>query len=107
MVDGLNLDDVPDESVTLLKSVKASFKALAAGKRLEMHPDAICSTALPVAMEFLSTLPLDGVEVMMLTDILDPATDHIDAVPVLHMRVAEQALRTVNLGGTDATRSSI
>lgn len=102
VVDGLDLDDMPDDSVTLLKSGKASFKALAAGKRLEMHRDAVCSAALRVAMEFLSTLPLDEVEILMLTDILDVATGHIDAAPVLHVRVAEQALRAVNLGRTDA-----
>lgn len=50
VVDGLDLDDMPDEAVTFLKSGKASFKALAAGKRLEMHPDAICSAALRGAM---------------------------------------------------------
>ncbi|MBP8234839.1 MAG: hypothetical protein KAY22_21325 [Rhizorhabdus sp.] len=102
VVDGLDLEDMPDESVTLLKSGKASFKALAAGKRLEMHRDAICSAALRVAIEFLSTLPLDEVEVLMLTDILDPATGHIAGLPVLYVRVAEQALRAVNLGRTDA-----
>lgn len=37
----------------------------------------------------------------MLTDILDPATGHIAGLPVLHVRVAEQALRAVNLGRTD------
>jgi hypothetical protein len=39
-----------------------------------MHRDAICSAALRVAIEFLTTLPLDGVEVLMLTDVLDAAT---------------------------------
>jgi hypothetical protein len=53
-------------------------------------------------MEFLSTLPLDKVEVLMLTDILDPATGHIDAVPLRRVRVAKQALRAVNLGSADA-----
>lgn len=102
VVDGLDLEDMPEETVTLLKSGKASFKTLAPGKRLEMHRDAICSAALRVAIEFLTTLPLDEVEVLMLTDILDPGTGHIDGAPVLHVRVAEQALRAVNLGRTDA-----
>lgn len=102
VVDGLDLEDMPQETVTLLKSGKASFKALATGKRLEMHRDAICSAALRVAIEFLGTLPLDEVEVLMLTDILDPATGHIDGAPVLHVRVSEQVLRTVNLARTDA-----
>lgn len=102
VVDGLDLEDMPEETVTLLKSGKASFKTLAAGKRLEMHRDTICSAALRVAIEFLATLPLAEVEVLMLTDLLDAATGHIDSAPVLHVRVSEQALRTVNLGRTDA-----
>jgi hypothetical protein len=53
-------------------------------------------------MKFLSTLPLDEVEVLMLTDILDPATGRIDAVPVRRVRVAKQALCAVNLGGAEA-----
>ena len=38
----------------------------------------------------------------MLTDVLDAATGHIDGSLVLYVRVAEQALRAVNLGRTDA-----
>lgn len=102
IVDGLDLEDMPEETVTLLKSGKASFKTLAMGKRLEMHRDAICSAALRVAIEFLATLPLDEVEVLMLTDVLDAATGHIDGSPVLHVTVAEQALSAVNLSRTDA-----
>lgn len=103
VVDGLDLEDMPDETVTLLKSGKASFKVLPSGKRLEMHRDAICSAAVRVAIEFLATLPLDEVEVLMLTDLLDKGTGHIDGSPVLYVRVAEQALRTVNLGRADAS----
>ena len=102
IVDGLDLEDMPEETVTLLKSGKASFKAMAVGKRLELHRDAICSAAVRVAIEFLATLPIDEVEVLMLTDTLDPATGRIDASPVLYVRVTEQALRTVNLDRTDA-----
>ncbi|RYY28427.1 MAG: hypothetical protein EOP62_04335 [Sphingomonadales bacterium] len=102
VVDGLDLEDMPEESVSLLKSGKASFKALPAGKRYEMHRDALCSAAMRVALEFLSTLPIEAVEVVMLTDILDRATGHIDAKPVLYLRVAEQAVRTLNLSRTDA-----
>lgn len=102
VVDGLDLEDMPEQTVTLLKSGKASFKTLATGKRLEMHRDAICSAALRVAIEFLATLPIGEVEVLMLTDLLDAATGHIESVPVLHVRVSEQAFRTVNLTRTDA-----
>jgi hypothetical protein len=102
IVDGLDLEDMPEESITLLKSGKASAKALPIGKRHEIHRDAICSAAVRVALEFLTVLPIEEVEVMMLTDILDRGTGHIEARPVLHLRVAAQAVRSLNLSRTDA-----
>lgn len=102
IVDGLDLEDMPEESVTLLKSGKASVKDLGVGKRLEMHRDAICSAAIRVAMEFLAALPIDEVEVLMLTDILDRGTGHIQSLPVLHLRATSQALGALNLPRTQA-----
>jgi hypothetical protein len=102
VVDGLDLEDMPEESFTLLKSGKASVKTLPVGRRYEIHREAICSAAVRVAVEFLSVLPVDEVEVLMLTDILDRATGHIDARPVLHLRVAAQAVRALNLARTEA-----
>nr|WP_294810179.1 hypothetical protein [uncultured Sphingomonas sp.] len=101
VVDGLDLEDMPEESVTLLKSGKASVKALAVGKRLELHREAICSAAVRVALAYLSTLPIDEVEVLMLTDILDRGTGHITAEPVLYLRVAVQAVQALNLTRTE------
>src|SRR3546814_3486905 len=43
VVDGLDLEDMPEESISLLKSGKASVKAIPVGKRHELHRDAICS----------------------------------------------------------------
>lgn len=102
IVDGLDLEDMPEEAVTLLRSGKASVKDLAAGKRIEMHRDAICSAAIRVAMEFLAALPIDEVEVLMLTDILDRGTGHIESLPVLHLRATSQALASLNLPRTQA-----
>lgn len=103
IVDGLDLEDMPTETVTLLKSGKASIKDLATGKRIEMHREAICSAALRVAMEFLAVLPIDEAEVLMLTDILDHATGHITSAPVLHLRATSQALGALNLPRTQAS----
>src|SRR3546814_8288740 len=49
VVDGLDLEDMPEESISLLKSGKASVKAIPVGKRHELHRDAICSAAVRVA----------------------------------------------------------
>lgn len=102
IIDGLDLEDMPEETVTLLKSGKASVKDLAVGKRLEMHREAICSAAVRVAMEFLAVLPIEEVEVLMLTDILDRGTGHIESLPVLHLRATSQALGSLNLPRTQA-----
>lgn len=102
LVDGLDLEDMPEESISLLKSGKASLKAIPVGKRIEMHRDAICSAAARVAIECLSVLPVDEVEVLMLTDILDRGTGHIISAPVLHLRVSAQALQVTNMARTEA-----
>ncbi|OYU37305.1 hypothetical protein [Novosphingobium sp. PASSN1] len=101
IVDGLDVEDIPEESASLLKSGKASFKAIPLGKRHELHRDALCSAAVRVALEFLTVLPLDFVEVLMLTDILDRATGHINAAPVLHLSLSEQAASTINFERAD------
>ncbi|MEZ5654968.1 MAG: hypothetical protein R3E04_03605 [Sphingobium sp.] len=103
VVDGLDLEDMPEESISLLKSGKASLKAIPVGKRHELHRDAICSAAVRVAIEFLACLPIEEVEVVMLTDLLDRGTGHIDARPVLHLRVALQALGALNLHRAEPT----
>lgn len=102
IVDGLDLEDMPGESISLLKSGKASVKPIAIGKRHEMHRDGICAAAVRVAIECLSVLPIDEIEVVMLTDILDRATGHIASAPVLHLRVTTQALEKLNLNMTDS-----
>jgi hypothetical protein len=102
IVDGLDLEDMPEESITLLKSGKASVKSLGVGKRHELHRDTICSAAVRVALEFLATLPIDEVEVLMLTDILDRGSGHIAPEPVLHLRLTVQAALALNLSHTEA-----
>lgn len=102
VVDGLDLEDMPEDSVTLLKSGKASVKAIPASKRQELHREALCSAAIRVALAYLSTLPIEEVEVLMLTDILDRGTGHIAAEPVLYLRVALQAVQALNLTRTEA-----
>lgn len=102
IVEGLDLEDIPEESVSLLKSGKASIKVIPVGRRHELHREAICSTAVRVALEYLAILPMDEVEVVMLADLLDRASGHIRARPVLYLRASSQALGTVNLERAEA-----
>lgn len=87
MVDGLDLEDMPDTSVSLLQSGRASVKPLTSLRILELHRDNICASAVRVALEFLHVLPVDAVEVVMHTDLLDQGSGHIGSEPVLYLRV--------------------
>lgn len=102
MIDGLDLEDVPDRSVTLLQSGKASVKPLSQTKVLELHRDAICSAAVRAAAECLAALPVETIEVVMQADLLDRGTGHIGVTPVLYLKATAQALGMVNLPLTDA-----
>ena len=102
MVDGLDLEDMPDRSVNMLQSGKASVKALTKTRVLELHRDNICSSAIRVALEFLQVLPIDAVEVVMHADLLNAATGHIRSEPVLYLRVAAQAISGLNLPRAEA-----
>lgn len=103
VVDALELEDMPSHSVSLLQSGKMSRKPLAPGKILELHRDNICAAAVRVAAEFLRVLPVEAVEVLMETDLLDRGSGHIVAQPVLYARVTAQALASVNLALADPT----
>ena len=97
IVDGLDLEDMPEQSITLLQSGKASLKTITAAKRQELLRDSLCSAAVRVAAECLMAVPFDMAEVLMLTDLLNPGTGHIHSVPVLYLRATAQALEAINL----------
>jgi len=103
LVDGLEPDDLPTHSISLLQSGKMSRKPLAATKLVELHRDTLCCAAIGVAAEFLRALPLDAVEVVVNTDLLDRGTGHIASQPVLYARVTAQALAAVNLPMAEAS----
>jgi hypothetical protein len=88
--------------VTLLQSGKASVKPLSQGRVLELHRDTICSAAVRAAAECLAALPVETIEVVMRTDLLDRGSGHIGAVPVLWLRATAQALAAVNPPQADA-----
>jgi len=101
-VDGLDVEDMPTQSITLLQSGKASIRALSQARILELHQANICSSALRIGMELLRVIPIASVEVVMETDMLDPATGHIESLPVLSVKIARQAIQSLSLERTEA-----
>ncbi len=97
VLNGLEIEDMPRQSTTLLQSGKASQKALTTTRIHELHRDCVRSAAVRVAAEFLRVIPIDEVEVLVEVDLLDRGSGHIAPQPVLYLRVIAQALETVNL----------
>lgn len=103
LVDALELEDMPTQSVSLLQSGRASVKQLSKTRLLEIYRDNICSSAIRVAAEVLKAVPIDAIEVVMQPDLLDRGSGHITPQPVLYARITAQALSSVNLLSADAT----
>ena len=103
IADGYEREDLPSNTVTLLQSGKASIKPISAKRQKEIHRDNVCASALRIAVETLQALPIEAVEVVVLSDILDAGSGHIAPRPVLYGRFTAQALLTVNLVQADPT----
>lgn len=97
IANGFELDDLPSNSVSQLKSGKASVKPLSGRRLRELHRDNVCSSAIRIAVEALKALPLDSVDVVVQSDVLDRGSGHIEARPVFYCRFSAQALSSVNL----------
>jgi len=103
VIDAFELEDMPAQSVGLLQSGKASVKALAANKRHDLHRDNICSVSIRVAVELLKVLPVEEVEVIAQTDLLDRGSGHIVEESILYARITAQALASVKLEMAEPT----
>jgi len=102
LVDGLDQEDMPTQSVAVLQSGKISVKPLSRSRMLEIHRDNLCSSALRVALEILAVVPISVVEVVMRTDNLDLGSGRMQCEPVLHVRVVAETLAQMNLQRTEA-----
>lgn len=100
-VDGLDVEDMPDQAVTLLQSGKLSIKPLTQARIHELHRANVCASALRIGMELLRVIPSPAVTVVMETDLLDAATGHIESTPVLSVLIARQAIRAMALERTE------
>lgn len=94
---GVDVDDLPSESVTLLQSGRASYKALSKTRLHEMHRDALCALAVRMALEILQALPIEAVDVVVSCRLLDRGSGMLVLRPVIELGTTVQALSSVNL----------
>lgn len=101
--DGIDIDDLPTQSITLLQSGKASVKALSKARIFELHRDTSCSLAARMAVELLGEFPIETIEIVVHSKILDRGTGNMLRQPTVVLRTTAQALASVNLARAEAS----
>lgn len=95
-VDMLELDALPDESVGLGEGGRAVHALIAPTARHEFHLANVCSVILRVAVEVMSVVPIESIEVLgrcVPANAKGPA----DPQPIVHVRISHQALGAMDL----------
>jgi hypothetical protein len=98
----VNTDDViPREERTLLQSGRLSVKKMPAGKFNELYQDYVCGCVLRIAREVFALLPLEGVIVTAVADVLDTSTGHVGEQPILSVAFPRAGLERLNFDALD------
>lgn len=96
---------IPSDTKTLLQSGKLSTKKMPLGKYNELLQDYICSCVMRVGRELLALLP-DGIVVVTALDaLLNPATGHVEDLPVLSVVFSSQTLKRLNVESIDPSEA--
>ena len=98
-------DIVPSRVKSLTKTGKLSEKAMPKGRSLEIYQDYVCGACLRVARELLALLPIDYVLVTANMQLLDTATGHDVATPILSVIVPRQIAARLNFERLDPSDS--
>lgn len=96
---------IPSEIKSLLQSGKLSTKKMPVGRFNELLQDYICSCVLRVGRELLAILPDDLVIVTASDRMLNPATGHLEEMPLLSVAISRKTLDALNLAAIDPSDS--
>jgi hypothetical protein len=96
---------IPSETKSLLQSGKLSTKKMPVGKYNELLQDYICSCVMRVGRELLALLPDEIVVVTAVDALLNPATGHVEDLPVLSVVFSGQTLSRLNVEAIDPSEA--
>jgi hypothetical protein len=96
-------DVVPTEEKSVTARGRLSAKKLPASKVAEIYQDFICGAAVRVGRELTAVLPLRGAVIDVWTQLLNPATGHLEDAPVLSVYCPREKLDRVNFASVDAS----
>lgn len=94
-------DIIPKQERRLLQSGKLSTRDMPKGRYYELHQDYVCGCVLRVANEALALLPIRGVIVNAMDEVLNPATGHIEEQPLVSIWAPRRTMAALNLPAVD------
>lgn len=87
---------VPSERKRQLKSGKLSVTDMPKTKFYGYHQDYVCSSVIRVARDLHALLPIEMAVVTASTEMLNPATGHIEEQPILSAAIPNDTLENLN-----------
>ena len=96
---------IPKDTVTLLKSGKASVKKMPKSRFNELYQDYICGCVLRVARELLALLPLETAVVHATSRVLNTQTGHMEEKPILSALVPRETMDSLDFEMLDPSDS--
>jgi hypothetical protein len=92
---------VPKQTISLLKSGRASAKEMAKGSYYGLYRDYVCSAVLRIARELFAILPVDAVMITAVENLLNGQTGNLEDQPVVSVYIPRQTFSTLNLSAVD------
>lgn len=96
---------IPRQSVSQLKSGKASVKEITNSQFYQMYQDHVCSIALRVAREAFAYFSLEIVFINVVTDVLNRATGIYEESPILSLKAPKETLDKMNFQLVDPSEA--
>lgn len=93
---------VPTEARKQLQSGKLSTRNMPKGQYWDIYLNYVASCALRIATEIFALLPIDMIFVTILEERLNPATGHVEPMPILSVQVPRRTLDIINLRSAQA-----
>ncbi|MBO6621427.1 MAG: hypothetical protein JJ892_01625 [Balneola sp.] len=98
-------DLVPKQKKSILKSGKLSLKNMPKGEFYEIYQDYVCGVVLRIANEIFSLLPLQGLVINAVDNLLNTSTGHIEEQIILSVGIPRSTLESLNLKFIDPSDS--
>ncbi len=96
---------IPDFVLTQTSTGKLSKKNMPKGKYNELYQDYVCGSALRIAREVLSYLPIKFVIVHSMSELVNTKTGHLENTPLLSILVPSETIDKLNFNSLDPSDS--